>query len=432
MDIKTVQSVAVNNKVISFSAIEQEPIPLAVERKNRNGWIDWGKDNLYPNYLISLTHRSAIHNAIINLKASMIGRNGFVNADWSPEMVQFINNANNAKDDLEEIIAKVAIDLTIFGGYALELIWNREKTRIATIAHIPLENIRIAVPDEQYPDTEEYYVSNDWSDTRKNVPIKYAGFSTVNRKAGSQILYVKEYRAGGSYYPEPEYKAGISLCELNAEINDFHLSTVQNQFAPSQHINVPVVPQSDEERDNIVKRLKEEYRGAKKAGNVIISFSTNQDDKPSIQTITMNDTDKRFKELTQWMREGIFNAHQVTDQSLLAIETPGALGKRTELIDSLVIFQAQYVSIKQRFIEKQLAMLTRVNGLIEKLKIERYADNIVPDIPVADLMSILTATISDAQKVAILITKGFNRTKALELVNSGTDAPQQNNPTTNG
>lgn len=426
MNIKNVE---VNNRVFSFSTFETPTIPAATEKKNRQGWIDWGKDNLYPIYLIELTHRSAIHNAIINLKASMIGRNGFINADWSPETVQFINNANNAKDDLEEILAKVAIDLTIFGGYALELIWNRDKSKIATISHIPLENIRIAAPDEHYPDAEEYYISNDWNDTRKNEPVKYAGFSTVNRKAGSQILYVKEYRAGGSYYPEPEYKAGITLCELNAEINDFHLSTVKNQFAPSQHVNIPYQPQSDEERDNIVRRMREEYQGAKNAGNIVISFSEGPENKVTIDTIQMNDSDKRFKELTTWMREGIFSGHQLTDQSLLAIETAGALGKRTELIDSLIIFQAQYVSIKQRFIEKQLSTLTRLNGLIDKLKIEKYSDNITPDIAIPDLMAILSSTIADDQKVAVLMVKGFNRSKALELVNSGASAAPKNNDT---
>jgi hypothetical protein len=416
-----------NIQSISFAGKDTPSIiPAPIERKNRGGWMDWGKDNLYPKYLIELTHRSAIHNAIINLKASMIGRNGFINADWSPETVQFIHNANNAKDDLEEILAKVAIDLTIFGGYALELIWNREKTRIATIAHIPIENIRIAIPEDGV--NEQYYVSNDWSDIRKNVPVPYTAFSTIDRKAGSQILYVKEYRAGGSYYPEPEYKAGISLCELNAEINDYHLSTVQNQFAPSIHINVPYEMLNDEEKDIMVKKMREEYQGSKNAGNVLISLSHGSELKPSIETIQMNDSDKRFKELTNWMQQGIFSAHQITDQSLLAFETPGALGKRTELIDSLVIFQAQYVAIKQRFIEKQLSVITRVNGLRDKLQIERYSDNIIPDIPVSDLMAILSSTLPDLQKVSILLTKGYNRTKALELVNSGAGASQENTP----
>lgn len=406
-------------KAISFSSYETPNIiPESSESKSRSGWINWGKDNLYPNYLISLTHRSAIHNAIINLKANMISKNGFVNSDFAPDTINFINNAYNAKDDLEEILAKVAIDLTIFGGYALELIWDKERKRITTISHIPMENVRIAAPDNDYPDAEEYYISNDWRDVRRNTPIKYAGFSTSNRKVGSQILYVKEYRAGNSYYPEPEYKAGISLCELNAEINDFHLSTVQNQFSPSQHINIIGKPQSDEEADTVVRRLKEEYQGAKKAGNVIISFSETADQKSTIETIQMNDSDKRFKELTQWMREGIFSSHQITDQSLLGVETAGALGKRTELLDSLVIFQAQYVAIKQRFIEKQLAILTRVNGIVDKLKIEKYDDNITPDIPVGDLMAILTSTLSDVQKVNILMIKGLTRTKALELVNT--------------
>lgn len=429
MSLKGVQ---VNTKYFSFDRNENSPtIPEPFERKNRNGWIDWGKDNLYPMYLIKLTQRSAIHNAIICLKASMIGKNGFKNAEWSPETISFINNANNADDNLEEIYSKVAIDYTIFKGYALELIWNKEKTKIATVNHIPFESIRIAASDEGKP-LKQYYISGDWNNTKKHEPILCGAFDTNNRQSGSQILYVTDYTPGGSVYPVPEYVAGITLCELNAEINTFHLATVKNQFAPSQHINIPYKPNSDEELEDLVTRLKEQYQGTKNAGNVIITFSENGE-KTEINSLTQNDSDKRFKELTTWMRDGIFSAHQITDQSLLGIETAGRLGGRNNLLEALSVFQAQYVSVKQKFLEDKLNTIGRINGLRDKLQLEKYSINLAPDLPLSDLIALLTSALTDKQKVGALMYKGFSMNKALELVESGDNSttivePKNNNP----
>ena len=42
--------------------------PQYVERVSRSGWVTYGEDNLYPDYLVSLMNRSAKHNAILKRK----------------------------------------------------------------------------------------------------------------------------------------------------------------------------------------------------------------------------------------------------------------------------------------------------------------------------------------------------------------------------
>ena len=51
--------------------------PQYIERITRAGYIAYGEDNLYPDYLISLMNRSAKHNAILKRKSMMIGGNGW-------------------------------------------------------------------------------------------------------------------------------------------------------------------------------------------------------------------------------------------------------------------------------------------------------------------------------------------------------------------
>jgi hypothetical protein len=414
---------------MSFSNYSlKNDIPAYVEQKDRTGFIKWGLDNLYPNYLLSLVNRSPLHSSIVNMKSSMIGRNGFVNNNWSPQTINFIKNLNN-QDDLETILAKISSDLVIFGGFCLNIRWSKDKSRIAEINYVPVEVVRI-LPAEKPTDEDRYQICEDWSNLRKNPVITYDGFSTIN-SGGNQILYVKEHRSTNNWYPVPEYIAGISMMETQYQINEYHLYSVLNQFNPSMHINFPYVPNSDEERDQIVRRLKAEYEGAKKAGNVVITFSETSDGKPTLDPIETNDSDTKYIELKKDIIDGVVSAHQLTDKKLLGLEISGELGgHKNELIESLSVFQAQYVCAKQSLIEKILNKLAAINSIPDKLVIQKYTANLTVEVPVGDLLSILQSTLTSRQKVEILINKGLTRDEASLLVNG--DEEVKTEPTTIG
>lgn len=406
--------------LMSFSNYDFTPsVPTYIEKRNRGGYIDFGKDNLYPVYLMSLVNRSPLHNAIVNLKTSMLGRNGFIGANWSPETINFINNSSNELD-LEEILAKISLDYVIFGGFCLNIRWSKDRSKIAEINYISPLDVRIAIPATNI-EPESYYISSDWLNVRNNPPVLYPSFSTINRAEASQILYYKEHRGSNNFYPVPEYLAGINLMETNYQINEWHLHNIIQQFSPSMHINFNYVPTSDEERDEIVRRLKMEYEGAKKSGNVIISFTEDATKKPSIEPIQLNDSDQKFIELKKDVLDGIVSAHGLTDKKLLGLEISGELGgHKNELLESLSVFQAMYVSAKQSSIEKVFNMLGRVNGLTDKIVIKKYDTNLSPNISVGDMLSILQAPISDRQKIELLVNNGYSRDTAELLVNNQT------------
>jgi len=69
--------------------------PQYVEKASRAGYIFYGEDNLYPDYLISLMNRSAKHNAILKRKAMMIGGNGWNLEGLDGIANQFVANPYN-------------------------------------------------------------------------------------------------------------------------------------------------------------------------------------------------------------------------------------------------------------------------------------------------------------------------------------------------
>ena len=337
--------------------------PQYVEKCMRAGYISYGEDNLFPDYLISLMNRSAKHNAILKRKAMMIGGNGWDLTNIDGIAAQFIANPYNDMN-LNEIVFRTAYDLELFGAFALEIIYSKDRSKIAEINYIPANKVRLS------EDYKHVYYSNDWSNLRKFAPIKYPCHDPQNPVA-SQILYVKEYRPGTEYYGQPEYLSCINWVALEWEISTFHLNQVQNGFMPSMIINFTTGVPSDDEMKDVIRQLKADYQGAQ-GETVMFLFSEGQDQLAQITPIQLNNSDERFVLLNKEITQGILTGHSVTNPGLFGISQEGELGQKNIILESLEIFQGMYVDPKQQIIEGIYNKLLKFNGSQTKLVLNKY------------------------------------------------------------
>lgn len=116
------------------------------EFRESNGYpyIKYGDDNSYPDYLVYLYNRSAIHNAIVNGKTRFILGRGWQPAEGAKDanLSRFMGRVNPS-DTLNDLTYKTILDRLIFGGYALRVLWMGGK--ITTIYHQPFQTIRTNV-----------------------------------------------------------------------------------------------------------------------------------------------------------------------------------------------------------------------------------------------------------------------------------------------
>lgn len=395
--------------IFNFNAVS---IPDPVERISRTkNWVEWGDNNLYPYFLIDLMNKSSLHSSILKQKAMLIGGGGWSTDGLSPEALQFLKNVYN-EDDLDEILFKVSMDLELYGGFYLNLIWSKDGSRISEINYIDPSKVRIANPQlkEEGKFDENFFISNGWENIQKFPPVLYKGFSTIDKSEKSQILYIKEYRPGTEFYARPEYEAGVRWIELEWQISNFHLNNVKNGFHPSVHINFPIGQPSNEEAQEIIRRLKNQYQGSDMAGNVLITFSQDKDSAATFDPIELNTSDERFIMLNKQVQEGILKAHRVINPALFGIETPGALGSRNELLESLEIFQTQYTKPKQRLIEKVFNWIRRINGIDGEFKIKVYSPQFSKiNTNMSDVLGILESAILPKQKYYLLIQNEYEK-----------------------
>lgn len=354
-----------NIKILNFAKGQEIP----VFRENRNGkWIDYGLDNLYPQYLLDVFHNySNKHKAIINRKVQMTSGMGVEKT--SPEIGEWLKNIWS-EHDIEELIQKCNFDLEIYGGFALNVRWNIDGTTIAALDYLPYQKVRLS------PDDDKVLVSKDWSNWRRSEckPEERIRFNTkFAQKHPSQVYYYIQDTVGGEYYPLPYYSSTLPWIELDWEVGNFHLSSVRNGFMPGFILNFSTGIPTLEDMEMAYREFEKKYTGSENAGKFILTFSEGQEQKPELIPLNLNDSDDRFILLRDSMRDEIFVGHGVTDPQLFGIRVAGELGGKDQLLESLAIFQSTYIDGRQKQLEKCFTKLMNLSGVSGNLKLVKYS-----------------------------------------------------------
>jgi len=312
------------------------------ESASREGWIKYGDDNLFPQYLIDLYHSSATHNALCTSIAYMIFGDG-VQADELDARLKF------EEWGLDDEIRKACLDLKIQGGFALEIAYNLGRTSIKRVKHCPFERIRSAEVNHDEK-VEFYYYSEDWSDPHCE-PVKVRCFNPEDKKEyPHQILYVKPFSPGSYYYPKPDYVGSINYIELDKEIGTYHINNIKNGLAPSFTIHFKNGVPSQEERHRIRTDIERQLGGATNAGKFIVTYSDQPDRKPDFEPFPLSDADKQYQFLSTEVSDKIMVGHRVVSSAMFGVKTAGQLGNTQELEIASELFDKQVVKPYQRIL----------------------------------------------------------------------------------
>lgn len=358
-------------------------VPVFVEDTTRGqDFIVYGADmddyywyNRYPDYLMQLFNRSAKHGAIVSGKAKYIDGAGFmkqVEGFQEAEMLRLFQwlDTINPSYDADELKKRIALDLEIFGGFYLKVVMKRDKSGIASIYHADWSNYRMKKGMKVFVYCDSWD-NNMIANPKLNETYKeYPAFQAGDYENPVQIFCYRQYRPGLKSYPLPEYVSGCADIESSVEISNYDLNNIKNGFWGGKHISynngVPEEPVQAE----IQRKLKKQYTGTDNANKFLISFSNSKDNAPTFDDITATNSDKVFESTEPRVSEGIFVAHKVTSPMLFGIKTEGQLGGNNEMMEAWTIFQANYVSYRQKEIEKVFNYFAELMTLPQAVKIQ--------------------------------------------------------------
>ena len=325
-------------------------LPAFKENKAK-GIYTFGEDNLYPEFLIEMYNKSPKHNAIVSAKASYLAGVGTSIKGQDTAIIakaQQKVESINAYESLDELKAKVADDLELFNGFALEVIWSRDKQKISEIYHLPFQKIRKTLD-------EKFAFCEDWSD-RKCEIIEYTPFNPITRES-KQLYYCQLYRAGQGIYPLPDYVGGLKYIEIDTEVSNWHLNSIKNGFSAQTLIQMFKGYPTPEEARKTERALKKNYTGTDNAGGLIIQYNDPNEKESIINNLQPSDFDKQFDILNKTVQQEIFVSHKVNSPMLFGVRVEGQLGGRSELIEAYEMFQSAYVEPRQKKLDDALTYL---------------------------------------------------------------------------
>jgi DNA-binding Lrp family transcriptional regulator len=328
----------------------ESKIPVFKENKAKN-YITYGTDNKYPQMLIDLYNSSPKHGALVSQKAQYIAGDKTEVIANNTEQLTIANDrlaSINSYESFDDVKSKIAADLELFDGFALEIIWNKAKTSIAEIYHLPFQNVRISLDGH-------YWYAEDWSD-RKLDPIYYYCWNPITRE-NKQLYYFKMYKAGQGEYPTAPYQSALKYIEIDTEIANFHLNSIKSGFSAQTLLQLFKGVPTPEEMRQTIKRFKENFSGTDNAGSIIIQFNDPNETPSVVNNLAPSDFDKQFDLLNQTVQQEILMAHRVTSPMLFGIKTEGQLGGRSELIEAYEAFQTAYIEPRQNHMDRALTSI---------------------------------------------------------------------------
>ena len=317
-----------------FAAINkrvEQNIVLPTERSMSGGkYMQWGEGNRYPDYLLHLYQNCA------TLRSVIAGAVDYVCGDRIESATMPNKRVNRAGDTKENIVEALARDYFTFGGFAIEVIRNREGN-IGEVSALPMQYLR---SDKE---NESFFYCEDW--TKPNKAIVLPKFVPGNREAIRSVFFYKNTTC--RTYPEPIYAASVKPCEIECNIDNYHLNAIANGFAGSFIVNFNNGTPTDDAKDEIERAFNEKFAGSENAGRIAFCWNESKESATTLDKLEVDDFGDRYNSLAKHSRQQIFTAFRA-HPNLFGIPTESLGFSEEEYSSTFKLFNRTIVRPAQK------------------------------------------------------------------------------------
>jgi hypothetical protein len=318
------------------------------------GYVPYDFDNLLPQRLTDLYINSPIHSSIVNKKVDMIMQDGieFDNA----KIADNIDNGNG----IELFIRKIATDLILFGGFAIEMIPLEYYNFLGDMVHINFQTLRAGMDTKKNENNNYdtgYWYSSDWTKaTYKHKPIFISKFNYEYQK-NNTVFYYKMYNPVSTYYPLPSYFSAYNSILTEIELINFTKNLILNSFTPNGVLQLPI-EMSKTTTNSIKKEFADEFVGSGNAGKLLI-VNGDKDNPVNFIPFSNNPGERDVTPLLNTIRQDIIMAHEVSSPTILGLPSGSTLsGDGSTIVEGKKLFMESVILPIRKIIE------TEVNSLL--------------------------------------------------------------------
>ena len=362
---------------VSFAAIDQyveTNIVLPTEKVTNRDFVEWGKGNNYPGYLLDL------YNNVTTLRSIINGNIDFITGDdvsILPLGERFADGIMNTRGDLiTDIVRDLAKDYNLYGGFALQIIRDHNGD-VAEIYYIDMRYLR------SNKENDVFYYNEHWEKGGRTDVIKYPKFmNNLNwasmtdeerDRHASSILFVKNVHT--QVYPAPMYAASIKACEIERCIDDYHLNAIENGFTSSMIINFNNGDPGDDIKEEIEDDFNEKFSGHQNAGRIMFCWNRDRTSATTITEPKVEDFGNRYHALSTHSRQQIFSAFRA-QPLLFGLTSDVNTGFSTEEFEqSFKLYNRTQIRPVQRMIADAFDRIYGAKGVLSIKSFSLESDN---------------------------------------------------------
>jgi hypothetical protein len=322
-------------------------------------FVAYGEDNDYFTYLIDRYNGSPTNNAAINGISEMIYGRGLDATDSRENKADYAEMKDLLK---KNVVKRICHDFKMMGQAALQVIYTKDRSKIAQVEHIPVETLR-AEKCNSKGEIEAYYYHSNWSEAKPNDKLKrIPAFGFSNQPI--EILYIKPYRAGYKYYSPVDYQGGLQYAELEEEIANYHINNIQNGLSPSMLINFNNGTPDPEQRDAIERSIINKFSGSSNAGRFILAFNDSKELAATIEPVQLSDAHQQYQFLSDESMRKVMVSHRIVSPMLVGIKDTSGLGNNAEELQTAsVLMDNTVIRPMQVTILDELEKILEYNGI---------------------------------------------------------------------
>ena len=356
----------VNNvAMLSFSSMQMPTFKV----NTQGGWVDYGKNNDFPNQLLRLYEEHEEHNAIVTAKANYLFGQSIKATDENQQQIvdNFFSFANRY-EKWETLNEKIKVDCEAFNCFYLQIITDLTG-KPKEYYHLQYSNVRTN------KEKTKIWYSENWLD-KQEARNDYEIYDFQSKKPGVYFIRFEFYKPTqnklAGVYPAPQYIACVKSISTDIDISTFNNHYVANGFSAGTMITFFQDDPGEPAKRKLKDQILTTHTAPEKAGSVVLAFAGKEGQAPNIAPLNVDDLDKKFEFTSKRCLDKIIRGHNVTNPELFGVKTEGQLGTRVSLKESYELMLNTYTKPRQKpvlaFYSDLILMST---GQYVKLEIEQ-------------------------------------------------------------
>lgn len=356
-----------NVAMLSFSTMQ---MPTFKDNKSK-GFVEFGKNNDFPNQLLRLYEEHSEHAAIVGSKSNYLFGEGFKAKDelQQPFLEQFLAKANRY-EDWYDLNNRIKVDLELFNACYFQIITDLTG-KPKEFYHLSYASCRVS------KDKNTLFYKDNWLDNKEEFST-YEEYNPTSNRVGVFFTRFEYYKPTAntleSVYPLPQYIGCIKDISTDIDISTFNNNYVANGFSAGTLITFFNGEPTPDQKREIKRSLLNTHSSPDKAGSIVINYANKDGQAAQITALNVDDLDKKFEFTSKRALEKILRGHNVTNPELFGVKTEGQLGTRVSLKESYELMINTYTKPRQgiwiKFYEDLITLVTGIKIPLEIKQLE--------------------------------------------------------------